>query len=362
MTSKKRPNYPTDTDYQKLVNEFIRMNAQEFLRDEYNFFVCTHKTNRLADIGRRPLYGYETTESLREGVYESDSSEKSTAFSIRSDEDKATFVSELNEMQETGEILDDESDLRVKEVDENEDSIDIGLEYTVSRRGTIDMLDHEEKTTNVELRETDREDIWEIVQNYERSHEFTANKRLFDAWSQTRHDQGKDQFRRLNLTLERLRRDERIDLFDDILDYNPEQWDFDDVEGIGIERDGDVEQVDEEILTGINDAALKGKGLRSNEFVQRAEKNGYYFTSIKIAYIHSVDAKRALIRIAFKKKPKNTCDISIEKEQEIVDDNYEPTSFDEEVLEKTRDEFRDMVVRLYADYLPDEMELEVEAE
>lgn len=360
--TERRPNYPTDTDYQKLVNEFIRMNAQEFLRDEYRFFVCTHKTERLADIGRRPLYGYQTTESLREGVYESESSEKSTAFSIRSNEDKETFVSELNEMQETGKTLDDESSLKVKSVNENEDSIDVELEYTVSRRGTIDMLDHEEKTTAVELRETDRPDIWEIVQDYERSHEFTANKRLFDSWSQTRREEGKDAFQRLNLTLERLRRDERIDLFDDILDYSPEQWEFDDVEGIGIERDGDVEQVDEEILTGINDAALKGKGLRSNEFVQKAESNGYYFTSIRIAYIHSVDAKRMQIRIAFKKKPKNTYDISIAKEEEIIDDSYETTSFDEELVNETRDEFRDMVVRLYADYLPDDMDLVAVAE
>lgn len=362
MVNNRRPNYPTDTEYQKLVNEFIRMNTQEFLRDQYNFFACTHKTERLADIARRPLYGFDTTESLRKGVYESDNGEKSTAFSIRSDEDKETFVSELNEKQETGEVLDEESGLTVKDVNENKDSIDVELEYTVSRRGTIDMLDQEEKTTTLELRETNRFDIWEVVQNYERSHEFTANKRLFDAWSRSRQNEGKDPFNRLNLTLQRLRRDERIDLFDDILDYNPTQWNFDDVEGIGIERHGDVERVDEDILTGINDAALKGKGLRSNEFVQRAEKNGYYFTSITIAYVHSIDAKRTVIQIAFKKKPKNTCDVSIEREQEIVDDGYEKTSFDEGLLNETRDEFRDMVMSLYADYLPNNMNLKEESE
>jgi hypothetical protein len=58
------------------------------------------------------------------------------------------------------------------------------------------------------------------------------------------------------------------------------------------------------------------------------------------------------ISIEFKQKPKNTFDITIERERELIDGSPEPTSFDDDERKQIRDTFRSMVIELYNEYIP----------
>ena len=56
-------------------------------------------------------------------------------------------------------------------------------------------------------------------------------------------------------------------------------------EWVDSETDG-TDAADAATLTGITQAVLNGKGLRSNEFVQNSLKQDYYIAAMKYRYLH----------------------------------------------------------------------------
>jgi hypothetical protein len=77
--------YPTTSDYREVIEEYLgRDRAQEMLRNRKMFFVHTNRTEKVADISRRILFGFEDTEKLRSEAMGDQSGIKSTAFAVRS--------------------------------------------------------------------------------------------------------------------------------------------------------------------------------------------------------------------------------------------------------------------------------------
>lgn len=355
MSFDKFEKYPSADEYQKTVEDYVRAKKmRKFLRSRHKFFVCIYETDEVADISRRLLFGHEDTDLLRSGARQTSTTERSTGFEFKSEDTKDDFVSEFNEAQRHGAVLDDDKQVTVKGVNERDDGVDLELQYEVSYPGRIGLLDSETKQTEVSFEETEQDDVWRVTQDYRKNDAFQAVRAFFDGINTRRlEDDDKDELQKVNITLDRLGTTQKIDLFDDILDYDHPNWDLHDVTGIEVQRDSEVDSVDDDALQGITNAALSGRSLRTNDFVQSSEESGYYFKAITLSYDHATDAKRMEISIEFKQKPKNTFDISIDREQEIRDGVPEPDTFDEDRQTSVRDSFRDMVIELYNQYIPE---------
>lgn len=206
-----------------------------------------------------------------------------------------------------------------------------------------------------------------MKKTYEKSlkyDEFNAVKDFFEGWNNQRVNNGQEPVERGDIILRRLRLEDRVEFFNDILSANPANWRFEDAVKMGIrqgeqtpemfedaEDEEDIQEELDENLRGITGAVLSGEGLRTNGFVQKCIDNGYFFESGRLLFVNTDVAEQVEIHIAFKQKPKETFDISIENEYGTTEDGREETSFDPEYRKQVRDTFRDLVVRLYGEYV-----------
>lgn len=119
-----------------------------------------------------------------------------------------------------------------------------------------------------------------------------------------------------HINLEMLTDKHKIDFFDKIAAFNFNAWHLDTITGITVKRGSldDSENADFEVkeeiegadeaeaatLTGISQAILNGKGLRSNEFVQNSLRQGYYISAMKYRYEFKADPAAFIITLGFK--------------------------------------------------------------
>lgn len=108
----------------------------------------------------------------------------------------------------------------------------------------------------------------------------------------------------------------KVEFFDRVAAYNFSHWRLETITGITVKRGSmdDSEDVDEWVdsetdgtdaadaatLTGITQAVLNGKGLRSNEFVQNSLKQDYYIAAMKYRYLHKTDLTAFVLSLGFK--------------------------------------------------------------
>lgn len=117
---------------------------------------------------------------------------------------------------------------------------------------------------------------------------------------------------------------QRIQFFDDILDYYSanSEWRFLEVTEISMRQDTgndyllldsedeietvdfDVEEADETDLLSITQAVLQGQRLRTNSFVKKCEHQGFYFPSMTLSLDNRQTSEQIQITIRFKLSPK----------------------------------------------------------
>lgn len=360
--------YPSESDYRVIVEEELgRDTMQRFLRGEKHFLVHTHTTSRVANVSRRVLFGYNETETLRKDALKYEKKKKSTAFTITSEASLDDLEADLHDAQIDGELFHDNKELCVEGTRRTEEGLEVEVGYVHKRATQRRLLNADPKTTSVFIVETEDDSVRTVKQDYEKIDEFNAVKDFFEGWNRSRKAEDQDPVEKIDITLDRLSLEDRVELFNDILGYEPGAWRLEDVLRIGIEQGEDLEEVlgeyddeDEleelldEHLRGITNAVLTGEGLRSNRFVQTCVDNGYYFKSGKLLFANTDVARQVEILIEFKSSPKDNFDITLAQEYRTAGDGtLERTSFDEDLREDIRDEFRDVVVSLYSDYLPE---------
>ncbi len=343
--------YPSDRQIEETINEYIGLyETQKILRDNFNFFVCTHRTKTIADIARRIKIGNDDADDLFRATKKAHP-KKSTGFTIETEMSGDDLISDLNEAKRTKKEFGKKS-VKVEEVEEKEDQVEVEFSYAHKNPGKIDLLSEEEKKTSVSITETDNESEKRVVQDYEMIDEFYALREFFKGYEKQKEEKGVE-LQKTDIVLQKLPLPSRIDLIDKILDYDHDEWRLDDVKGITINKGEEIKEVEDEELEGISEAALSGVGLRTNNFVQKCEEEGFYFNSVTILYQHKTDPKQVVLSIEFKGKPKYSFDINIKAEFENIDGEKRKTSFDRNFELKIRNNFRDMVMELYKDKLED---------
>ena len=362
--------YPSANDYREIVEEFVgRDKMQTFLRDNKGFVVHSDTKKKVADVSRLVFYGHELTDELRKGALDYDAETKSTAFSLYSEASDEELLSDLQNARDDEKTFDDKKKLRVQDASETEDGLELTLEYKNKRIGRRELIAEDDRETSVVIVEADEENVRTVQQNYERIDEFNAVSSFFENWNKRRKENEDDEVKRYNIALRRLPLQERISLFDDLLSYNPGNWILDDVLQIGIKQGEQITDIFEDVddeedlkeelddnLEGITDAVLTGEGLQANGFVQKCRSNGYYFKSARLYYDNTDVAEKVEVLIEFKEGNRRSFDVSVEQGYEKKESEVNRTSFDSSREKDIRDQFRQMVIDAFGNYLkPSEM-------
>jgi hypothetical protein len=139
--------YPSAEDYREIVEEFVgRDKMQSFLKNENHFLLHADTKNKVADVSRRVLYGFQFTEELRKGALDYESDTKSTAFSIHSEASNEDLLADLQSSKDDEETFDEKRELRVSKATENDDNdIEFTLEYVNKRVGRRELIAEQEK-------------------------------------------------------------------------------------------------------------------------------------------------------------------------------------------------------------------------
>ena len=108
-------------------------------------------------------------------------------------------------------------------------------------------------------------------------------------------------------------------------------------------------------LSNISKLAVDGRGLRENTIVKKAIDNDFFFNSAKIYCQNLAEAKGVKVHLQFKEKGRNSFDISISNEYKIKNGERKQDEFSVQFRNKTRREFRDVVIDLFGEYrdMPD---------
>ena len=354
--------YPSPNDYREIVEEYFgRDDMQEYLLDRKNLILHANTKGRVADISRRIFFGYEDAEILRDGAMTYQSDIKSTGFSIHTEDSNEDLLGDLNEAKSKGEEFNEKKKLTVRDVQETDEGVRVDLDYVNKRVGRMEMISEEEKTATVLIEDGD--DIRNVSQNYKKIDEFNAVRDFFEEWSHKRLSDEKKPIEILDITLKRLPIEERIKLFNELLSRNPGHWLLQDVQQIGIKQgenldemfeeydeDDDFEEELDENLQGITDAVLTGEGLRTNAFVKKCERNGYYFKSAKLFYDNTDVDREVEILIDFKEGHRNSVDVTIEQGYVVEDGERQRKNFDTDIEEEIRELFREMVINVYREF------------
>jgi hypothetical protein len=337
--------YPSDSDFEEFIEEYVKLNdTQKFLKKQKNFVVATHKTSIVADISRRIFFGMDDTEQLKK-IAEKPSSKKSTGFEVKSGTEVNELISELNEMKRSGDPINEDKDMKVKNVQESEDEIEVDIEYTKKNKGAIGLMNEEDKETQIKAEINEEDEVSKITQEYGKNDEFQAGRDFIESINEDEDIEVNEE----RVSIEELPLEDRLSLFRELLDYDYDEWRLDDVESVSVKKGEDVEELDDEELRGITKASLSGSDLMSNPTVQSFESEDFYFKEAKLAY-HSVDeAKLIVVEIAFKGKPKESFDVAIKKEFETTDDGRDSISLEPRERSKIRDTFRDAVIEKYSE-------------
>ncbi|QSG10563.1 Toprim domain and Zn-finger domain [Halapricum desulfuricans] len=363
--------YPSDTDFRVFVEEkFGRDRTQDFLRSNKNFLVHANSTEDIANVTRRILFGYDESEHLKKGLLEQEQEEKATAFTFKTDDELDDLERELSRASSTERVFDENKNIKISDVTQTDHGFEVDIEYVYWRHAQRNLMDSQDKKASISVEQTGEDDVVKVNQDYRKYDELGAVQDFFDGWNQYRMENGNEPLDKGDIVLERLRIEDRVDFFDDILSENPGNWRFDQAIKLGLRQgdapeemfddaDGDIEDRLDEELRGITNAVLTGEGLRGNDFVQQCISNGYYFKSGKLRFVNTDVAEQVEIAIEFKQEPRSSFDISIEQEYETVEEGErEPTTFEETRRDEIRDTFRDLVIELYGQKvdLPDLIE------
>jgi pyridoxine/pyridoxamine 5'-phosphate oxidase len=125
------------------------------------------------------------------------------------------------------------------------------------------------------------------------------------------------------ISLEEFQQKQRIQFFDDILDFysQDDEWRFVEVTGITIRQDkdddfvlleadeletddGESNEAEDADLLSISQAVLQGQSLRTNSFVKKCESQGFYFLAMTLSLESKKNTELIKVTIRFKLSPK----------------------------------------------------------
>lgn len=198
-------------------------------------------------------------------------------------------------------------------------------EYQRVIPGRVELLQRVDTEVDFEIEPTGSPD-WRVICYPQANQDVKRVEDLF-------RKMGNGAYEPLTISLEFLSQKQRIQFFDDLIDYytSHDEWKFLEVTEITMRRmsadettlkpeiakigdenlgddeipsDEDVQEVSQDDLLSITQAIFKGNRLRNNSFVRRSEKQGFYFPSMTLALENKKEPEVIQITIRFKLSPR----------------------------------------------------------
>lgn len=329
--------FTSNSEFKRVIEEQqIKANRlKQFLKSK-GIVLLNNKATDLALASYTLFLGSEDMTELQELITVGSNYQKSTMLVLTPAED-------IEEDESIVEVLLDEIN-RYKTVaqgkyiienvnKEDENNLHITFTYEKKLPGRMKLINTKKKTVKVHLgsitggkevkvdiRQTDSNDSKEFISILEHLKDNISenNEQIFNI----RH-----------ITLDKLKRDKKIEFFDLIAKEELDEWMLETIPGITVKKFGiDDEEIDvtdseeataadRKALIGITSAILKGNGLRDNSFVKNCIEEGFIITAMKFKYRRKKDivtegAVSAIIEISF-----NNGDIRVDIDKSYIEED-----------------------------------------
>lgn len=197
------------------------------------------------------------------------------------------------------------------------------FEYQRLIPGKVELMQRVDTTVDFII-EPISEENWRVVCYPQANQDVKKIEKIFEKLGNTKYNP-------FTISLENFTQKQRIQFFDEILDYynNHNIWKFEEVVEISIrqltetdkkmficeDEDSDTdeyideykevfEELGEDDLLSITNAVLQGHNLRTNSFVQKCQNQGFYFPSMSLLLKNKKTPERIQVTICFKLSPK----------------------------------------------------------
>jgi hypothetical protein len=208
---------------------------------------------------------------------------------------------------------DDPSRTQFKDLSRSSDHIYGKLHYQRISPGKVILLNKADEEVEFQIEPlTDR--VWRVIC-------FPDSNRDVQELESTLSNMANSEYTTETPILDPLRVSQRIAFFDALLLRDFEDWNFEQVVGITVRQPEDDEPIpvpheefdeegeflerspDSSDLSGISQAIIEGRRLRTNSFVKKCEGQGFYFSSMTIQYRHKDKPEIMNINVRFKLNP-----------------------------------------------------------
>lgn len=329
--------FTSNSEFKRVIEEQqIKSNRlKQFLKSK-GIVLFNNKATDLALASYTLFLGSEDMTELQELMIVGNNYQKSTMLVLTpaedAEEDESILDILLDEINRYKTVV--QGKYIIENINkEDEDNLHITFTYEKKLPGRIKLINTKKKTVNVHLfsiaesrdikvdiRQTDSNDSKEFISILEdlKDNISENNEQIFNI----RH-----------ITLDKLKKDRKIQFFDLIAKEELDEWILETIPGITVKKlgidDEEINVTDDEdataetrkALIGITSAILKGNGLRENSFVNNCIEEGFGITAMKFKYRRKKDivnegAVSVIIEISF-----NNDDIRIDIDRSYIEED-----------------------------------------
>lgn len=308
--------YPSKYELEEVLSRIVDNNFLRNFSKERGMFFFNIPQKELSKELTHLYYDDKDLEEIRRKAYNKVNNHTLSGFVIESKDENFSMVDLYDNIRKgakfpKGFILNSLSKQKDKDVYVG------SIEYNRIRPGRIEFL--QDETSFFSFYIIKNEANWQIEVDCSKS---TDSKEFFDIVKRNLRNDIEDT---LVLDEDLLTTENSIVFFDELaLKGLPNEWVLMDIKSITIRRGkddiDDVDDVDDnednrednsedgevsdEHLTGIRQAILEGKNLRSNRFVQESQRSGYRFTSMIYEFKNKKTPNYIKLKAEFKGRPK----------------------------------------------------------
>ncbi|MCZ7393145.1 MAG: hypothetical protein ABOK23_08735 [Candidatus Methanoperedens sp.] len=336
--------YPNDSEIDDFFNEFISFdNARDYFK-KMGILFATNKRSEIAKYASRIVFGYEDFEMMKSITATKQNYDKVSGFEIKT----SKSIQELKEAFNSGEVIKNQNKLTIREsiVDPHTHSITVSYSFERKTPGKMNLISAEERKGEFRIEKGDDETGKIVVFNHSKNEDYGAVKEIITAIGQ--NEETKMDI--VPITLERFDVKGKIDFIDKVLQYEYKKWKLEEVVTIrvrkGEESEEELEEADKKFLEGINDAILHGHNLRTNPFVIKCEKSGYYFPSIILKMAHKTEPYKISLEVQFKFRP-DMPEINIVDSFMVEESAEKSYVLEKEFRKQTLDNFFHDIIGIY---------------
>jgi len=294
--------YPPDNEINDFFKNFINFeNARDYFKKSGILFV-TNKRSEIAKYASRIIYGFEDFEMMKSITSTKQNFNKISGFEIRT----TKSIEELRVGFKNGDVIKNENNLTIKTAIVDPETHNIKVLYSFERKtpGKMTLISAEERSGEFNIEKGDDGTGKIVVFNHSKNEDYKTVTEIISTIGQ--NEETKMDI--LPILLDRFDLKRRIDFLDKILQFEYDEWKFEEVISMRVRKGKRVDEeldddTDKEFLEGINDAILNGHNLRTNPFVKKCETTGYYFPMVIMKMAHKTEPYKIHLEIQFKFRP-----------------------------------------------------------